>query len=84
MLKNSRISEFAVTLTLSVKIKKLSKEHITINNINKIEHITINNINKIEHITINNINKIATFSGFSFGCCINEEKVIYYQLELGK
>ena len=43
MLKNSRISEFAVTLTLSVKIKKLSKEHITINNINKIEHITINN-----------------------------------------
>ena len=24
------------------------------------------------------------FSGFSVGCCINEEKVICYQLELGK
>ena len=24
------------------------------------------------------------FSGFSVGCCINKEKVIYYQLKLGK
>ena len=40
MLKNRRISEFAVTLTLSVKIKKLSKEQITINNINKIAAIS--------------------------------------------
>ena len=25
-----------------------------------------------------------TFSGFSVGFCVNEEKVIWYQLELGK
>ena len=24
------------------------------------------------------------FSGFSVGCCINREKVIWYQLEFGK
>ena len=40
MLKNRRISEFVVTLTLSVKIKKLSKEQIIINNINKIAAIS--------------------------------------------
>ena len=27
---------------------------------------------------------LVAFSGFSVGFCINEEKVIYYQLELGK
>ena len=30
-----------------------------------------------------NYRKAITFTGFSVGCCINEEKVICCQLELG-